>query len=133
MYATSRFDFGTTENGTLMAGNSLIRGVFLMFMFPKMIDLGRRWFASMASRPHHESSVADQLEPATIPTHAEDLDPLPGLMNAEEPRNAPPEEEDEDSTFDLSFLRWSLVVDGIVTSISAWATKGWHMYLGKLV
>ncbi|CRK30964.1 hypothetical protein BN1723_003712 [Verticillium longisporum] len=133
MYATSRFDFGTTENGTLMAGNSLIRGVFLMFMFPKIIDLGRCWFASMASRPHHESPVTDQLEDATIPTHAEDLDPLPGLMNAEEPTNAPPEEEDEDSTFDLSFLRWSLVVDGIVTSISAWATKGWHMYLAAFL
>ncbi|KAM0278587.1 hypothetical protein ACHAQH_005061 [Verticillium albo-atrum] len=132
MYATSRFDFGTTENGTLMAGNSLIRGIFLMFMFPKIIDLGRHWFASMASRPRHESRPVDQ-EEDTIPTHAEDLDPMPGLMNAEEPTKPPPEEDDEDSTFDLSFLRWSLVVDGIVTSISAWATEGWHMYLAAFL
>ncbi|KAM0327480.1 hypothetical protein ACHAQA_005768 [Verticillium albo-atrum] len=131
MYATSRFGFGTTENGSLMSGNSLIRGTFLMFMFPQIIDTGRRWFAS-SSRPHHERRPVDE-EEEIIPTHAEDLEEVPGLMNSEEPTKPPAEEDDEDSTFDLFFLRWSLVIDGIVTSISAWATEGWHMYLGEWV
>ncbi|KAK1996601.1 major facilitator superfamily transporter [Colletotrichum falcatum] len=127
MYATSRFNFGTTENGILMSGNSWIRGIFLMFIFPQIIDAGRRWFAA-SSRPGALHKTLTQEERGLIPTHPEDMDPVPGLMNAAEPTKAPPEEDDEDSTFDLFFLRWSLVVDGIVTSLAAWATKGWHVY-----
>ncbi|KXH52597.1 major facilitator superfamily transporter [Colletotrichum nymphaeae SA-01] len=127
MYATSRFNFGTTENGILMSGNSWIRGIFLMFIFPEIIDSGRRWFAS-SSHAGALHKTLTQEERSVIPTHPEDMDPAPGLMNASEPTKAPPEEEDEDSTFDLFFLRWSLVVDGIVTSLAAWATEGWHVY-----
>ncbi|KAK1491422.1 major facilitator superfamily transporter [Colletotrichum cuscutae] len=127
MYATSRFNFGTTENGILMSGNSWIRGIFLMFIFPEIIDSGRRWFASSSHAGALQKTLTQE-ERSVIPTHPEDMDPAPGLMNASEPTKAPPEEEDEDSTFDLFFLRWSLVVDGIVTSLAAWATEGWHVY-----
>lgn len=130
MYATSRFNFGTTENGILMSGNSWIRGIFLMFIFPEIIDSGRRWFASSSHAGALQKTLTQE-ERSVIPTHPEDMDPAPGLMNASEPTKAPPEEEDEDSTFDLSFLRWSLVVDGIVTSLAAWATEGWHVYAGE--
>lgn len=129
MYATSRFNFGTTENGILMSGNSWIRGVFLMFIFPEIIDGGRRWFASSTRAGALHAPLPEE-ERGLIPTHPGDMDPAPGLMNASEPTGAPPEEEDEDSTFDLFFLRWSLVVDGVVTSLAAWATEGWHVYLG---
>lgn len=130
MYATSRFNFGTTENGILMSGNAWIRGVFLMFIFPEIIDGGRRWFAKSTHAGALQKTLTEE-ERNLIPTRPEDMDPAPGLMNASEPTKAPPEEEDEDSTFDLFFLRWSLVVDGIVTSLAAWATEGWHVYLGK--
>ncbi|GKT71320.1 major facilitator superfamily transporter [Colletotrichum tofieldiae] len=131
MYATSRFNFGTTENGILMSGNSWIRGIFLMFIFPEIIDGGRRWFAASSHSGALQKTLTQE-ERSLIPTHPGDMDPAPGLMNASEPTKAPPEEEDEDSTFDLFFLRWSLVVDGIVTSLAAWATEGWHVYAGKL-
>lgn len=135
MYATSRFNFATTENGILMSGNSLIRGVFLMFIFPHLIDAGRRWFAKSSTPTHahfdHEQERLIQESGEVLPANPDEVEPVPGLMNAEEPTKPHPEEEDEDSTFDLFFLRWSLVVDGVVTSISAWATQGWHMYLGE--
>ena len=35
--------------------------------------------------------------------------------------------------FDLVFLRWSLVVDGALTTVAAFATKSWHIYLGELL
>lgn len=145
MYATSRFGFGTTENGILMSGNSWIRGLFLMFLFPRIIDTGRRWFAPPASDDRHPNRHEVQ-DGAVRATNPDEIEPVPGLLNSEEPTKPAvqevreqragagdfeEEEEEEDSTFDLSFLRWSLVVDGIVTSISAWATRGWHMYLGK--
>ncbi|KAJ0342709.1 hypothetical protein COL154_013675 [Colletotrichum chrysophilum] len=132
MYATSRFNFGTTENGILMSGNAWIRGVFLMFIFPEIIDGGRRWFAKSTHAGALQKTLTEE-ERNLIPTHPEDMDPAPGLMNASEPTKAPPEEEDEDSTFDLFFLRWSLVVDGIVTSLAAWATEGWHVYLAAFL
>lgn len=136
MYATSKFRFGTTENGILMSGNALIRGIFLMFIFPKLIDLGRHWFASSSGA---STKQADPEREALIGSEGENLLASPGeldpqgpeLVDAEQRTKPSPEEEEEDSTFDLSFLRWSLVVDGIVTSISAWATQGWHMYLGE--
>ncbi|TQN64361.1 Major facilitator-type transporter psiT1 [Colletotrichum shisoi] len=129
MYATARFNFGTTENGILMSGNSWTRGIFLMFIFPEIIDGGRRWFAASSHSGGALHKTLAEEERSLIPTHAGDMDPAPGLMNAAEPTKAPPEEEeDEDSTFDLFFLRWSLVVDGIVTSLAAWATEGWHVY-----
>lgn len=136
MFATSRFEFGTTENGVLMAGNCLIRGIFLMFIFPKIIDAGRRWFAATHQHSYHPDapgSDAEEEDPLHLET--EEIEPVPGLMNSEEPTKPPhvptDDEDDLDSTFDLFFLRWSLVVDGIVTSMGAWATQGWHMYLGE--
>lgn len=39
--------------------------------------------------------------------------------------------EDESPAFDLVFLRWSLVVDGLMTTIAAFATERWHIYLGR--
>lgn len=40
---------------------------------------------------------------------------------------------EEDQTachFDLFFLRWSLLVDGVLTAGAALATQSWHVYLG---
>ncbi|KAH6692285.1 major facilitator superfamily domain-containing protein [Plectosphaerella plurivora] len=134
MYATSKFDFGTTENGILMSGNALILGVFLMFIFPKLIDAGRHWFATSSQASFRPDSPAPSDDSGEFPSFTDMAEPMPGLMSAVEPIKPPqlpagPDEEDEDSTFDLFFLRWSLVVDGLITSISAWATQGWHMYL----
>jgi len=44
-----------------------------------------------------------------------------------------PLQEDEDTTFDLFFLRWSLVVDGVLTTGAAFATKGWHIYVAAFL
>lgn len=107
-----------------------------MFMFPKIIDAGRRRFAATQHDSYHPVAPGPDAEEESLPPATDGVAPVPGLMNSEEPTKPPniseDDEEDEDSTFDLSFLRWSLVLDGFVTSISAWATQGWHMYLGEL-
>lgn len=41
MYSTDIFGFGTTENGYLTSMYALLRGLFLMFAFPRIIKLGR--------------------------------------------------------------------------------------------
>ncbi|KAL2679153.1 hypothetical protein Neosp_009915 [[Neocosmospora] mangrovei] len=35
--------------------------------------------------------------------------------------------------FDLFFLRWSLVIDGVLTTIAAFATHRWHIYLAAFL
>jgi MFS family permease len=44
MYSTNTFGFGTTENGYLIFLYALLRGLFLMLAFPRIIAMGRSWF-----------------------------------------------------------------------------------------
>ncbi|KAF3764078.1 hypothetical protein M406DRAFT_259543 [Cryphonectria parasitica EP155] len=125
MYATAAFGFHPTDNGYLMATNSLIRGVFLIFVFPTIISSGRKWYTS--GRVVDTSTNPSQ----PLPTEPSDFDPAPGGLMAEQEPIMPPEPvEDEDGrAFDLFFLRWSLVADGLVTAYTASATAGWHIYI----
>jgi hypothetical protein len=127
--ATSEFGFGTTENGWLMAGNSLIRGLFLLIMFPKIIFAGREWFNKSSNNPGH---VAQHHEDE-IPTRPEDFAAAPGEGVPQEPVKAPEPDDEEDSGtgFDLLFVQWSLVVDSIVTAIAGFSSQGWQAYMGK--
>ncbi|KAK7745095.1 hypothetical protein SLS62_009959 [Diatrype stigma] len=129
MYATSDFNFSTTENGYLMFGNSLIRGLFLILMFPKIISVGRDWFngQSHESAAHHthEDNGDD------IPINPEDFDVAEGGGEVQQEPIQSPEVEEEDSGtgFDLFFVRWSLVVDSLVTFFAGFSSSGWQVYL----
>ncbi|KAI0007433.1 major facilitator superfamily domain-containing protein [Xylariaceae sp. FL0662B] len=126
MYATSEFDFGTTENGYLMFGNSSIRGLFLLFMFPKIISSGRVWF-------NGSPGPTEAREPATeghVPVDPGDFDADEVGEVPQEPIQAPdPDEEDSGTGFDLFFVRWSLVIDSLVTFSAGFSTAGWQVYL----
>ncbi|CAK7229637.1 hypothetical protein SBRCBS47491_007318 [Sporothrix bragantina] len=194
MYATAEFDFDQTSNGWLLSGNSFVRAFFLIFLFPRIIDGGRAWFARLsrderrskrkarrasssgsASTPKkanktrkpsqstygatNSSSSAHPAQPeiTEIPTEPEQFDLPVGTQVEEEPilvristaerrhvehddvndiesndedaAEAAADEEKAAYAFDLFFLRWSLLVDGIITAGAALATQGWHMYL----
>ncbi|RYP11219.1 hypothetical protein DL764_000175 [Monosporascus ibericus] len=107
----------------LMAVNGLIHGVFLMFIFPQII-----WF-----RTSSEPVVLQPSPESPIPTHPQDFDPVPATVAGAEPMIPPdPVAEVEGGAFGSFFLRWSLVLDGLVIALAAFATRGWHIYLGKL-
>ncbi|RYP03726.1 hypothetical protein DL764_004950 [Monosporascus ibericus] len=126
MYATSEFNFTTTENGYLMFGNSLIRGLFLILMFPKIISFGRDWFNGT---PH--SSETPRGHDTELPTNPEDFGiEVSGEGVPQEPIQIPePEEEDSGTGFDLFFVRWSLVIDSLVTFFAGFSSHGWQVYL----
>ncbi|KAI1258205.1 hypothetical protein MGN70_001254 [Eutypa lata] len=125
MYSMTAFEFTPTRNSILIAGNNLIRGVFLIFIFPRIISRGRHWFKS-SDVPDAPQAVSD----AGIPTDIQDFDPVPGTIANQEPTNAPPPvEKVEGGGFDLFFLRWSLVVDGVITASAAFVTRDWHIYI----
>lgn len=125
MYSMTAFKFTSTDNALLMSVNGLVRGLFLMFVFPRIISYGRSVF-KVADVPATDASPESPL-----PTQPHDIDPVPALVaDTEEPTKPPkPVALAEGAGFDLFFLRWSLLIDGVITTSSAFATQGWHMYL----
>lgn len=140
LYATAAFDFNQASNGVLMSEFALMRGIFLLLIFPRIIALGRRALAS--KRTHHTAPLENEggeeeygtdgtLTPASLPTDPREFDASMGTIASNEPvKPARSKDEELDPQFDLIFLRWSLVVDGGLTTIVAFATKPWHIYLG---
>lgn len=130
MYATNRFGFQPIENGYLMSFNSLIRGCFLSFAFPKIISGGRKWFASNVAVLERTTQLSDD----TIPVTVQDFEVVPGLESEQEPAIVPATVKvDDGSAFDLFFLKWSLVVDGALTGSAAFSTQGWHIYVAAFL
>lgn len=126
MYATNAFGFRPTENGYLMSFNSLIRGCFLTFVFPKIISAGRKWYSS------DKAPVEGREE--SIPTSAQALESVPGLESEQEPPKVPnPVDKSHGSAFDLFFLKWSLVVDCVLTGSATFSRQGWHIYLAAFL
>ncbi|KAF2166355.1 hypothetical protein M409DRAFT_55197 [Zasmidium cellare ATCC 36951] len=138
MYATDVLDFGTTENGWLIALNSLVRGLFLTFAFPAIITNGRKWLdrrrrlpqSDKLTREHSTSTIPD------IPTDPNTIEPGPieaetDLEPTEPPQPSPGEE--ESFQFDLLYARYSILIDGILTALATFATQGWQLYIVAFV
>lgn len=140
MYATAAFDFNQANNGLLMSEFGLMRGIFLLFIFPRIIGFGRRRLASKKARSKSlpeaqgECGTDGTLTPDSLPTDPREFDSSMGTIPSDEPVKPKrvSDDEDLDPQFDLIFLRWSLVVDGALTMVAAFATKPWHIYLGML-
>lgn len=130
MYAISTFSFQPAHLGYLMALNSLIRGFFLMGAFPRIINAGRQWFAVSAAQRKLDDQKCSTNQSDLIPTNPAEIESC-ALLGGQEPTLPPsPVSAESGREFDLFFLRWSLVVDGVITACTASATSGWHIYLG---
>ncbi|KAI6379825.1 hypothetical protein MCOR25_001958 [Pyricularia grisea] len=132
LYASNAFGFTQADNGRLVSGNALMRAGFLTFMFPKIIEWGRKWF--IQASPTQPSEVEDP--PLEMPTEPRLFNAPTGVQGHDqspEPMAPAPVQETAGRGFDLYFLRWSLLVDAAVTSVSAYATEGWHMYIAAFL
>jgi hypothetical protein len=134
MYATTVFQFRQEDNGWLMSEFAFMRALFLIFLFPVIVDRGRKWYLSrypdLAGLRDEESPTPDSPLVGEIPTRPEELEAPIGSHAEEEPVMPGPGKEEEGTGFDLFFLRWSLVLDGFLTMLAAFATEKWHIYLG---
>lgn len=133
MYATAAFDFDQSDNGWLMFEFAFMRSVFLILLFPRIISFGRS-LMKRNSTPSPAESDASSVATADerMPTEPGDFDAATGEQADIEPTQPVPMGlHHEVGHFDLVFLRWSLVVDGALTTVVAFATKRWHIYLGK--
>ncbi|KXJ88392.1 hypothetical protein Micbo1qcDRAFT_150861 [Microdochium bolleyi] len=125
-YSMYVFYFDASRNSSLMALSLIVRGLFLMFLFPIIISWGRKWFDRTI--PSGETEP----EPETvIPTEPLDFDPIPPpVATQEEPAQPPPPAPSAESGhFDLFFLRYSYLVDAAITTCAAFITDDWQFYL----
>lgn len=96
----------------------MLRGVFLSFAFPVLIAAGRKWTAK------REASARQ--------AKREDNERQPLLAQEETPRvdNATKDPKAQQTfTFDLTYTRFSLIADGLLTLLCSFVHKGWQMYL----
>ncbi|UNI22280.1 hypothetical protein JDV02_008182 [Purpureocillium takamizusanense] len=155
MYATAAFEFNQADNGWLMSEFSLMRSLFLILLFPRVISWGRRLMLAAprgggASRPasrgrarhgggggggddDDDDNNNDEAS-ALLVTAPGQLDAAAGeQVHSEAVLLAESDAGRDDCLFDLILLRWSLVVDGALTTIAAFATKRWHIYLAAFL
>ncbi|KKY15404.1 putative major facilitator superfamily transporter [Diplodia seriata] len=166
MFSTIKFEFGTKENGVLMSYYCVIRGTFLTFAFPHIIDHGRAWFAtSTLFNPNAATPAAAAVQPPPGPTTttllkpptptptprtrrvsaAEDMEAAISLgLEGNSPASGDPSAVVSDahastltttsttnptnSAFDLFFLKWSLVADGVLTGLATFCGASWHVF-----
>lgn len=128
MYATAVFEFQQADNGWLMSGFAFMRAAFLIFLFPRIISGGRKWY--MARERKRDGEGPKPRQSSRLATNPEELEAPVGSLAEEEPVSSGEAEDGEGTAFDLFFLRISLVVDGVLTMCAAFATKSWHIYLG---
>ncbi|KAI0455833.1 major facilitator superfamily transporter [Xylaria acuta] len=132
MYATSVFHFNTTENGYLMFSISSIRGLFLLFLFPKIITEGRIWFNGSSQRD--QRTERHHNDDGVVPIHPENFAAAEGGEVPQEPVQTPERDEEDSGTgFDLLFVRWSLLVDSLVTLFAGFSSAGWQVYIAGLL
>lgn len=138
MYATAAFEFDQSDNGWLMSEFAFMRSVFLIFLFPPIIDVGRRFWTgdidpSTRSGEDENGNYSTTNDDA-LPTAPGEFD-VSSLQGDTEPIKPVASRSDAGNvyTFDLVFLRWSLIIDGALTTVAAFATKPWHIYLGKVL
>jgi len=123
LYSTDVFAFGTKENGWLIFLYSMLRGLFLTFAFPPLIAIGRRWTADreQKAREAEASKSNTERQPLLVGDDATDAD-TPTVRKQQ-----------KTFRFDLTYTRFSLVADGLLTLLCSFVREGWQMYLVAVV
>lgn len=114
----------------------VVRGVFLTFAFPYIIDYGRKWWDDGSSPPaiappppgakplsqrSRRVSAAEDVE-AAVTLGLEDTGDAPAAA-----LTLPADE--KNSAFDLFFLKWSLVADGCLTGLATFCSQSWEVFV----
>ncbi|OCL13548.1 MFS general substrate transporter [Glonium stellatum] len=127
LYSTDVFGFGTQKNGWLIFEYSMLRGVFLTFAFPKLIGIGRKLTTKKEEEARRARSAegleSSEREPLlTTQTHRATT----AETDAGEDKT---HKKEQTFTFDLTYTRFSLIADGLLTLLCSFVREGWQMYL----
>jgi MFS family permease len=134
MYSTDVFGFGTRENGFLISLNSMLRAVFLTFLFPRIIAFGRK---KVSRRQEPKTAVSSAPSGVATPvdvTDPNEIETADAMDNEQEPLQPLKRHSMQETfDFDLIFARYSLLLDGILTGAATFIRQGWQIYLVAIV
>jgi hypothetical protein len=125
IYATETFYLGQDGIGLLMFEFCTMRGLFLLFAFPVIIDGGRRWFTSRGQAAA-TSGVPETAEGASAGLLAD-----PEAVEPSEASGSIPSP--QFYAFDLFFLRWSYLLDSIFMTATASILHPWQMHIAAWI
>jgi MFS family permease len=130
MIATGSYNFSTTENGYLISLNCLIRGLFLSLVFPRLISVGRSYHAKQRMSRKNQDHSSPESGILDLPHTANDFAAVK-ITNTEGEPIEPTKQHNEQETFDfdLTYARYSLLADGLLTGAATFVSRGWQMYL----
>ncbi|KAL9107997.1 MAG: hypothetical protein Q9227_007212 [Pyrenula ochraceoflavens] len=127
LQASLKFGFGPKRNSYLVSMHAFLRGLFLIFVFPRIIAAGRY---ALEKRSLHKEQQQQQ-DGSRAATPIGPGPPVPAMQEDEEQDVLPPKPDDEEQVFefDLIFTRFSLLIDGALTLGASFVKEGWQMYL----
>ena len=106
---------------------STLRGVFLTFVFPKLISLGRRITSKRAQNAQRlvmeQSSGSPEREPLLASQSP------PGVGGEASGNKDSSLAKEQANHFDLKYTVFSLFADGALTLLCSFVREGWQMYL----
>lgn len=127
MYATDEFEFGTRANGWLVFMYSSLRGLFLSFIFPRIISIGRAWSEPCTTMPSISGEGEAQIGHSSVPISPNDVGPIDSVDNDLDPAGPPNPEEKRMYAFDLMYARFSLLLDGAITGLAVFVTRDYQL------
>ncbi len=137
LYSTDVFNFGTRENGWLIFMYSMLRGAFLTFAFPKLIAHGRKVTTNKRKRGGEDAESLSERAPllsssssSSSSSSQQERQQGKGSLAADgEDKNPTTKSQEQTFEFDLTYTRFSLVADGLLTLLCSFVREGWQMYL----
>lgn len=106
---------------------SMLRGVFLTFAFPELIALGRKRTMKRKESRSHARNVEGSGSPERQPLL--EAEPGPNTPIQADTDTAKEHRKEQPFTFDLTYTRFSLLADALLTLLCSFAREGWQMYL----
>ncbi|KAF1953185.1 hypothetical protein CC80DRAFT_420839 [Byssothecium circinans] len=134
LYALNEFGFTISDNGSLIFMYTLFRGLFLTFVFPRIISWGRKVYQpNLDKHPASGEEAEDQLPESMLPDghlSSREIEVTEPTDNEAEPLIPPKlESEKETFAFDLLYARCSLLADGLLTGLAFFITDGWQLFV----
>jgi hypothetical protein len=134
VYSTDVFGFGTRDNGYLISLNSLLRGIFLTFIFPRIIAFGRKKLARRQDAKAATSAATSGVVTPNDAANPSEIETADAMENEQEPlQPVKLQSKQETFDFDLVYARYSLLLDGILTGAATFIQQGWQIYLVAIV
>jgi len=144
LVATDVFHFKPKRTGLMLSLTLLVRAFFLSMCFPRIIARGRAWVArldrkdcrrssvsSISSTSSSSSSLTVRIDPAEHPDYASEAE-VPDAVGQPTTDLAPTAAR-HGATFDLWFLRYSILLDGVLTGAVTFVTRDWHIFAAAAV